>query len=116
MVANLPYIAEVDMASLAREIREFEPALALDGGCDGTVLIGELIRQAADKIRPGGAMLRDGDGRQKGPSGCSVFPDSRNQLRQGLSETLALITIGHHRNFPVFNTFVTSCSSVSPKL
>jgi release factor glutamine methyltransferase len=35
IVANPPYIASGDIAGLAREVREHDPRLALDGGADG---------------------------------------------------------------------------------
>lgn len=35
LVSNPPYIASVDMPGLQREVRDFEPHLALDGGDDG---------------------------------------------------------------------------------
>jgi release factor glutamine methyltransferase len=35
VVSNPPYIASGDIAALAPEVRDFEPRLALDGGCDG---------------------------------------------------------------------------------
>ena len=35
IVSNPPYIASGDIATLAPEVREFDPRLALDGGPDG---------------------------------------------------------------------------------
>ena len=35
LVSNPPYIPSADMPGLQREVREFEPMLALDGGVDG---------------------------------------------------------------------------------
>lgn len=57
IVANLPYIASGELGSLAPEIREHEPWLALDGGSDGLALVGRLIPGAARRLRPGGALL-----------------------------------------------------------
>ena len=35
VVSNPPYVAHGDIASLAPEVRDYDPALALDGGTDG---------------------------------------------------------------------------------
>ena len=35
IVSNPPYVARGDIASLAPEVRDYDPALALDGGADG---------------------------------------------------------------------------------
>lgn len=42
---------------LAREVREHEPELALYGGEEGYELYGELIRQAAERLKPGGLLV-----------------------------------------------------------
>lgn len=57
IVANLPYVKKHDFASLAAEIRDHEPALALDGGGDGLWWIRQLLCQAPAKLQAGGSML-----------------------------------------------------------
>lgn len=57
ITANLPYVAEADWASLAPDIVQYEPRLALDGGPDGLSLIGRLLVQAPPLLRPRGAIL-----------------------------------------------------------
>ena len=57
LVSNPPYIASAQLAALPMEIRNHEPRVALDGGKDGMAVIERLIRQAKDKLRPGGAMF-----------------------------------------------------------
>ena len=42
IIANLPYISHEEWDQLPREVREFEPALALDGGPDGLVLVSSI--------------------------------------------------------------------------
>ncbi len=54
MVANPPYVAAGEIAGLAREVREHDPGLALDGGPDGLDPYRILAGQAAGLLRPGG--------------------------------------------------------------
>jgi release factor glutamine methyltransferase len=57
IVANLPYIADGDIAGLSDEIREYEPAVALAGGEDGLDIVRRLIVDAPQRLKPGGALL-----------------------------------------------------------
>jgi release factor glutamine methyltransferase len=59
IVANLPYVATADLATLPPQVGEFEPVLALDGGADGLAVIADLLAALASpagrhKLRPGG--------------------------------------------------------------
>lgn len=54
IVANLPYIASGQISTLMRDVRDFEPHLALDGGNDGLDLIRRLVPEALERLRPGG--------------------------------------------------------------
>ncbi len=55
LVANLPYIPTGKIRHMQRDVREFEPHVALDGGPDGFALHRRLIHAA--EVGPGGAML-----------------------------------------------------------
>jgi release factor glutamine methyltransferase len=55
VVANPPYIATGEIASLAPEVRDHEPRLALDGGPDGLAAYRALAPQILRVLRPGGA-------------------------------------------------------------
>jgi len=57
VVANLPYVSEVELAELPPEIRCYEPLSALDGGPDGLRHIRRLLAQAREYFRPHGAVL-----------------------------------------------------------
>jgi release factor glutamine methyltransferase len=57
IVANLPYIATEVIATLPREVRDFEPRAALDGGPDGLRPLRRLITTAPAALRPGGALV-----------------------------------------------------------
>ena len=57
VIANLPYIPTRDCLSLPRHIREHEPLSALDGGEDGLSVIGRLVEEARDVLKPGGRLF-----------------------------------------------------------
>jgi release factor glutamine methyltransferase len=54
IVSNPPYICSADLAGLAPEVRDWEPALALDGGPDGLDVVRRLVPQAAARLAPSG--------------------------------------------------------------
>jgi release factor glutamine methyltransferase len=54
VVSNPPYVPEIDRASLAMEVRDHEPALALFAGADGLDVYRRLIPAAFRCIIPGG--------------------------------------------------------------
>jgi release factor glutamine methyltransferase len=56
VTANLPYVPARDLASLPAEVRA-EPAMALDGGPDGLVLVRRLVTAAPALLAPGGALV-----------------------------------------------------------
>lgn len=55
LMANLPYIATDELASLA--VSRFEPRQALDGGIDGLTLIRRLLRQIPSVCQEGAYVL-----------------------------------------------------------
>lgn len=63
ITANPPYVRSGEMATLPKDVREFEPKLALDGGVDGL----DFYRRIAEKInryvaRGGMCILEVGEG------------------------------------------------------
>jgi release factor glutamine methyltransferase len=56
IAANLPYIAKSEIPELMRDVRDFEPHLALDGGPDGLDLIRRLAAEAKQRLVPGGLL------------------------------------------------------------
>lgn len=57
IVSNPPYVAQSELETLAREIRDFEPQQALVAGPLGSEIYQRLIPQAAERLRPGGALI-----------------------------------------------------------
>jgi release factor glutamine methyltransferase len=54
VVSNPPYIPTAEIATLAPEVRDHEPRLALDGGPDGLDAYRELAPQILRVLAPGG--------------------------------------------------------------
>lgn len=57
IVSNPPYIAEAEMASLAPEVRDWEPHLALTPGGDGLDAYRAIASGAGARLMPGGRLL-----------------------------------------------------------
>lgn len=56
VISNPPYIPDVEIPTLSREVQA-EPRIALDGGKDGLEVITSLIRQSKRYLVPGGCLL-----------------------------------------------------------
>ncbi|PXW70200.1 [protein release factor]-glutamine N5-methyltransferase [Loktanella sp. PT4BL] len=57
IVANPPYIAADEMAGLSRDVREWEPRLALTDEADGLFAYRTIISQAQDVLEPDGRLI-----------------------------------------------------------
>ena len=57
IVSNPPYVARNEAASLAVEVRDYEPHEALFGGATGVEIYARLIAQAAGALRAGGVLV-----------------------------------------------------------
>lgn len=57
IVANPPYIARGEIASLAPEVRLYDPATALDGGNDGLDVYRAIAAEAGRLLNPGGQLI-----------------------------------------------------------
>ncbi len=67
IVSNPPYIRSAEIARLDREVREYDPQRALDGGADGLDAYRALIPQAARLLAPGGTLIVEAGRGQSGP-------------------------------------------------
>ncbi len=56
IVANLPYVADSERATISREVSH-DPALALYSGTDGLDLIRRFIPEAFHRLKPGGWLV-----------------------------------------------------------
>jgi release factor glutamine methyltransferase len=59
IVANPPYIPTADLARLPREVRDFDPWLALDGGIDGLAAYRRILPESRSLLASGGWLLAE---------------------------------------------------------
>jgi release factor glutamine methyltransferase len=65
VISNPPYVAEADRRSLAREVRDYEPATALFAGESGLDIYRRLIPEARNSLKPNGLLaLEIGQGQR----------------------------------------------------
>lgn len=62
IVSNPPYIKRADLGSLQREVREYEPLLALDGGEDGLDAYRRILGQEGKFLNKQGKIILEIDG------------------------------------------------------
>lgn len=72
IVSNPPYVAHDDIATLEPEVRDYDPALALDGGADGLNGYRAIAHEARRLLAPGGRLIVElGAGQE--PAVCALF-------------------------------------------
>jgi release factor glutamine methyltransferase len=59
IVSNPPYVPLTEREHLQREVRDFEPAVALFGGETGFDLYDRIVADAARVLRPGGVLVME---------------------------------------------------------
>lgn len=59
VAANPPYVPRTDEPSLQREVRDFEPEVALYGGQTGNEIYARLIPEVLRVLRPGGWLIME---------------------------------------------------------
>ncbi len=57
IVSNPPYVRSADIAGLPREVRDFDPLLALNGGSDGLEAHRAIVPASAPLLAAGGRLL-----------------------------------------------------------
>ena len=59
ILSNPPYVPTGAIPTLAREVKDYEPAMALDGGADGLDIIKRIIEEAPEHLKPQGLLLME---------------------------------------------------------
>ena len=57
IVSNPPYISIDDFENLQREVRDFDPMIALTDGKNGFSIIEQIVKESPDFLKPGGFLL-----------------------------------------------------------
>jgi len=57
IISNPPYIKNLDLKYLDKDVVKFEPKLALDGGLDGISEIRKVIKKSSELIKNGGKLI-----------------------------------------------------------
>jgi release factor glutamine methyltransferase len=87
IVSNPPYIPKRDAPTLAREVRDHEPAIALYGGEEGYEFYAGLIALAGRHLKPGGIFVAE-LGHDSLPA-VQPLLDARHWTAVGVSNDLA---------------------------
>ncbi|HEX8288838.1 MAG TPA: peptide chain release factor N(5)-glutamine methyltransferase [Pyrinomonadaceae bacterium] len=59
IVSNPPYIAVEDISTLQREVRDYEPLVALTDGGNGLSIVEKIVRNSPNFLKPGGFLLME---------------------------------------------------------
>ncbi len=68
IVSNPPYIPEPEIQKLEKDVKDFEPHLALGGGPDGFMVLDKIIEKAASVLNATGHLLLEIGSPQEQPS------------------------------------------------
>jgi release factor glutamine methyltransferase len=79
VTGNAPYISSSEISTLAPDVRDFEPRLALDGGDDGLAVVRRIVQSAPEYLRSAGVLAVE-VGKGQAPIVAELF------ARAGFSE------------------------------
>src|SRR5215813_2480823 len=57
ILSNPPYVSDEEMPTLQREVRDWEPHLALTDSNDGLSISRRLLKDASSRLKPGGYLI-----------------------------------------------------------
>ena len=57
IVSNPPYIKQFDLKKLDKEVKNYEPRLALDGGLEGISVVRKVIKKSSELIKTSGKLV-----------------------------------------------------------
>ena len=57
IISNPPYIKNLDLKKLDKDVKDFEPSIALNGGLDGLSEIRKIIKKSTELIKKNGKLI-----------------------------------------------------------
>lgn len=98
MLSNPPYIAASEMPTLQREVRDWEPHLALTDFADGLQFYRRLLAEAPNFLKPGGYLIFEMGYQQAATIKALVEPNVWRAPKawrdlQGIERTMVLATL-----------------------
>jgi release factor glutamine methyltransferase len=80
IVSNPPYIPSNDISTLEKQVKDYEPYCALDGGKDGLIFYRRIVEQSISYLKPGGLLAFEvGIGQAQDVKG--IMDNSFNNLK-----------------------------------
>ncbi|MDA8404469.1 MAG: peptide chain release factor N(5)-glutamine methyltransferase [Desulfobacteraceae bacterium] len=92
IVSNPPYVPASQLTALEPEVRDFEPALALDGGADGMDIIRKIINEAPQYLNNNALLMLEIGFDQKDRTAQLIINDGRYSYPEFIKDYG-----GHHR-------------------
>lgn len=89
IIANPPYVPAAALAELMRDVKDFDPHVALDGGVDGLLPYHIIAAGAGDHLAPGGVVMVE-FGAGQGVNVAQIFSN------YGFMEVARGIDLGGH--------------------
>lgn len=86
ITCNPPYVLSEELPRLMPEVRDHEPAAALDGGPDGLAVVRRMVAEAGEYLRSGGWLIFEiGEGQAESAAALArpplVWETTRQDLR-----------------------------------
>jgi release factor glutamine methyltransferase len=85
VATNPPYVSHTEFSELPREIRDYEPRHALNGGPDGLAAIKHIIKEAPAVLSQGGALIME-MGAEQAESVSALVRDSQRYEKYQIIE------------------------------
>ena len=80
VISNPPYIKSEDVLSLEKDVKDFEPRLALDGGDDGLMFYKKISKNAYDILKYNGIIIYE-IGYDQAQDVCDILKENYTNIK-----------------------------------